>query len=71
MKACIIIQFKRKKREIREKSEKEKRERFHENYKIKKRRASVTTHRRERYQIREGRSMTIPQPIRLVCDYEQ
>ena len=31
MKAFIIIQFKRKKREIKEKSEKEKREGFHEN----------------------------------------
>ena len=35
MKAFIIIQFKRKKREIREKSKKEKRERFHENLKKK------------------------------------
>ena len=35
MKAFIIIQFKRKKREIREKSEKEKRERFRENLKKK------------------------------------
>ena len=37
----------------------------------KKRRDYVTTHRRERYQIREGRSTNIPQPIRLLCDYDR